>query len=112
MPGKARITIYLDRDVVDWFKVRAKEPSGGQYQTLINDALREHVDYERTRVSTEEQRDGLHRDLEALSEGSHEFAWNGPTHQFEAPTVEAKPPVAEVDFPATAPSAALTEGPH
>jgi hypothetical protein len=48
MPGKARITIYLDRDVVDWFKVRARESSEGQYQTLINDALREHVDYERT----------------------------------------------------------------
>ena len=47
MPGKARITIYLDRELVDWFKARARESTGGQYQTLINDALREHVEYER-----------------------------------------------------------------
>ncbi|VFQ43565.1 BrnA antitoxin family protein [Desulfoluna butyratoxydans] len=38
-PGKTRITIYLDNDVIDAFRAKA-ESSGQGYQTLINDALR------------------------------------------------------------------------
>jgi uncharacterized protein (DUF4415 family) len=43
--GKTRITIRLDEDVVDYFFKEA-ERSGGSagYQTLINDALRQHVE--------------------------------------------------------------------
>jgi uncharacterized protein (DUF4415 family) len=43
--GKTRITIRLDEDVVDHF-LRTAENSGGTigYQTLINDALRQHID--------------------------------------------------------------------
>lgn len=41
--GKRRISITLDPDVLDWFKVQA---GGRGYQTLINatlrDAMREH----------------------------------------------------------------------
>ena len=40
--GKTRITIHLDDDVIDAFRVRAEESSHG-YQTLINDALREYL---------------------------------------------------------------------
>jgi uncharacterized protein (DUF4415 family) len=39
--GKTRITIYLDDEVLERFKVAA-EHSGKGYQTLINDALRAH----------------------------------------------------------------------
>ena len=39
--GKTRITIRLDEDVLDWF--RAQVAGGGNYQSLINDALREYV---------------------------------------------------------------------
>lgn len=44
-PGKVRITIRLDEDLVDHFGAIADE-SGGKagYQTLINAALREYVD--------------------------------------------------------------------
>jgi uncharacterized protein (DUF4415 family) len=44
-PGKVRITIRLDEDLVDHFGVIA-DRSGGKvgYQTLINSALREYVD--------------------------------------------------------------------
>lgn len=42
-PGKTRITIRLDTDVLDWFRAQVHEAGGGKYQTLINDALREHV---------------------------------------------------------------------
>jgi uncharacterized protein (DUF4415 family) len=44
-PGKVRITIRLDEDLVDHFGAIA-DRSGGKvgYQTLINSALREYVD--------------------------------------------------------------------
>lgn len=38
--GKTRITIRLDDDILDWFRARVDEAGGGNYQTLINDALR------------------------------------------------------------------------
>ena len=40
--GKTRITIRLDEDVVAWFRSQVEE-SGGNYQSLINDALRHHI---------------------------------------------------------------------
>jgi uncharacterized protein (DUF4415 family) len=40
--GKTRITIYLDDAIIDSFRNRA-EAAGKGYQTLINDALREHL---------------------------------------------------------------------
>lgn len=42
-PGKGRITIRLDQDVIDWFKSQVDEAGGGNYQTLINKALREYM---------------------------------------------------------------------
>ena len=41
--GKTRITIRLDRDVLGWFRWQADDEGGGNYQTLINSALREYV---------------------------------------------------------------------
>ena len=43
-PGKTRITIRLDTDVLEWFRRQVHAAGGGNYQTLINDALREHVE--------------------------------------------------------------------
>jgi hypothetical protein len=42
-PGKTRITIRIDTDIVDWFREQVNRAGGGNYQTLINAALREHV---------------------------------------------------------------------
>lgn len=39
--NKERITIRLDSDVLDWF--RKQVAGGGNYQTLINEALRVHI---------------------------------------------------------------------
>jgi len=39
--GKERITIRLDADILAWF--RARVAGGGNYQTLINEALRGHI---------------------------------------------------------------------
>lgn len=41
--GKTRITIRLDDDLIEWFKARVHEAGGGNYQSLINAALRDHV---------------------------------------------------------------------
>jgi uncharacterized protein (DUF4415 family) len=41
---KERITIFLDEDIVDEFRKRAKEVPGGKYQALINDALRVYLE--------------------------------------------------------------------
>jgi uncharacterized protein (DUF4415 family) len=42
-PGKTRITIRLDNEVLDWFKARVHEAGGGNYQSLVNAALLEHI---------------------------------------------------------------------
>ena len=41
--GKTRITIRLDNEILDHFRKRVHAMGGGNYQTLINDALREHL---------------------------------------------------------------------
>lgn len=41
--GKTRITIRIDDDVLDWFRNQVEESGGGNYQTLINNALREFI---------------------------------------------------------------------
>lgn len=41
--GKTRITIRLDDDIIDWFKEQVEEAGGGNYQSHINAALREHM---------------------------------------------------------------------
>lgn len=42
-PGKTRITIRIDSDILDWFREQVHQMGGGSYQTLINRALREYV---------------------------------------------------------------------
>jgi len=42
-PGKTRITIRLDDDVLEWFRAQVHATGGGNYQSLINLVLREHI---------------------------------------------------------------------
>jgi hypothetical protein len=41
--GKTRITIRLDKDLIDWFRSQVEAAGGGNYQTLINSALKEYI---------------------------------------------------------------------
>lgn len=50
LPGKTRITIRIDDEILDWFREKVSDAGGGNYQTLINDALREHIQREREPV--------------------------------------------------------------
>ena len=54
-PGKTRITIRLDTEVIDWFRAQVDEAGGGNYQSLINEALKSHI-----------QQHGLERTLRRL----------------------------------------------
>jgi hypothetical protein len=40
--GKTRITIRIDDDVLEWFRKQVHEAGGGNYQTMMNRALREY----------------------------------------------------------------------
>lgn len=42
-PNKVRITIRLDGNIVEYFKEQVNLAGGGNYQTLINDALHKHI---------------------------------------------------------------------
>ena len=43
---KVRITIRLDRDIIEWFRSRAEEQGGGNYQTMLNNALRAYMEHQ------------------------------------------------------------------
>jgi len=45
-PGKTRISIRLDNDILDWFRAKVHAQRGGNYQTLINRALRSYITQE------------------------------------------------------------------
>ncbi len=42
-PGKTKISIRLDNAVLEFFRDAVDRAGGGNYQTLINDALLEHI---------------------------------------------------------------------
>jgi len=42
-PNKVRITIRLDGNIIEHFKQQVNATGGGNYQTLINEALQEYI---------------------------------------------------------------------
>lgn len=47
-PGKSKISIRIDNRVLDHFRSIVEKAGGGNYQTLINDALLEHIQRQTT----------------------------------------------------------------
>ena len=43
-PGNERITIRLDADILEHFRGQVERAGGGNYQTLINNALRAYIE--------------------------------------------------------------------
>jgi uncharacterized protein (DUF4415 family) len=43
-PGKSKISIRLDKRVIDHFRSIVEKSGGGNYQTLINDALVAYIE--------------------------------------------------------------------
>ncbi|MGH7918023.1 MAG: BrnA antitoxin family protein [Candidatus Binataceae bacterium] len=66
-PGKTRITIRLDNEILDHFRKKVHAMGGGNYQTLINDALREYISSARleklVRLAVREEVGAIKRDL-------------------------------------------------
>lgn len=44
---KTRLTTRIDDDVLNWLRNQVEESGGGNYQTLINDALHEYITNQR-----------------------------------------------------------------
>ncbi len=42
--NKERITIRLDPDIIHWFKNQVHHAGGGNYQTRMNEALRQYIE--------------------------------------------------------------------
>ncbi|MBF0184344.1 MAG: BrnA antitoxin family protein [Magnetococcales bacterium] len=45
--NKERITIRIDADILGWFRGCVEQAGGGNYQSMMNDALREYVEKHR-----------------------------------------------------------------
>jgi uncharacterized protein (DUF4415 family) len=43
-PGKTKLWLWIDKDIVKWFEARAEEAGRKRYDKLMNDAMRWHID--------------------------------------------------------------------
>ena len=50
--GKTRITIRLDNAVLDWFRSQAHKAGGANYQSMVNEALKQHIESAREPLAT------------------------------------------------------------
>lgn len=41
--GKTRITIRIDDDIIEWFRRQVEQQGGGNYQSMMNGALRDYI---------------------------------------------------------------------
>ena len=64
-PNKVRITIRLDADIVEYFKELVHKAGGGNYQTMINDALRQYLDKKQEPMNEETLRRVIREELRA-----------------------------------------------
>jgi uncharacterized protein (DUF4415 family) len=68
-PGKTRITIRIDSDLLAWFREQVDAAGGGNYQTLMNQALRSYVE-QRDAGLEETLRRVLREELQRRGRGS------------------------------------------
>jgi uncharacterized protein (DUF4415 family) len=66
--GKTRITIFIDTDILEWFRGEA-EREGRGYQTAINQALRNHIKQD-SRPIQEIVREVVRRELKVIKKAS------------------------------------------
>jgi len=65
-PNKVRITIRLDADIVKFFKEQVHTAGGGNYQTMINNVLREYLQESRLPLNEKTLRRVIREELEAV----------------------------------------------
>jgi uncharacterized protein (DUF4415 family) len=64
--GKTRITIRLDDEIIQWFRDQVTRMGGGNYQTLINEALQDYI-HEKKEPLEEIVRRVVREELERVS---------------------------------------------
>ena len=66
--GKTRITIFIDTNILEWFKYEA-EREGRGYQTEINQALRDYIEQDKRPIQ-EIVREVVRRELKVIKKAS------------------------------------------
>jgi uncharacterized protein (DUF4415 family) len=66
-PGTTRVTIRLGNDVLEYFRDQVERAGGGNYQTLINDALRAFIKGQRQPTSEQTLRKVIREELRRAS---------------------------------------------
>jgi uncharacterized protein (DUF4415 family) len=66
--GKTRITIFIDTDILEWFRDEAEREDRG-YQTAINQALRNCIKQDRRPIQ-EIVREVVRRELKVIKKAS------------------------------------------
>jgi len=63
--NKVRITIRLDADIIEYFKEQVHRAGGGNYQTMINEALRQYLAKKQEPINEETLRRVIREELRA-----------------------------------------------
>jgi len=66
--GKTRITIFIDTDILEWFKYEA-EREGRGYQTEINQALRNYIKQDKRSIQ-DLVREAVRKELKVIKKAS------------------------------------------
>jgi uncharacterized protein (DUF4415 family) len=66
-PNKVRITIRLDADIIEYFKKQVHKAGGGNYQTMINEALRHYLAKKQEPMNEETLRRVIREELRAAN---------------------------------------------
>jgi len=66
--GKTRITIFIDTDILEWFRDEA-EREGRGYQTAINQALRNYIRQDRRPIQ-DIVREAVRKELKVIKKAS------------------------------------------
>jgi uncharacterized protein (DUF4415 family) len=64
-PGKTKISIRLDNRVLEYFRSLVEKAGGGNYQTLINDALMAYIQQQ---SMLEAVRQAVHEEVQSVVE--------------------------------------------
>jgi hypothetical protein len=71
-PRKTRITIRLDTEILKWFWRRVDEAGGGNYQTMINEVLKNYIERENKKTKRYPQGPRVEPDVIYPREGEAE----------------------------------------
>lgn len=90
-PGKTRITIRLDDDVLAWFRAQVRAEGGAGYQKLINLALRDYIAREPLEATLRcVVREELARANDRPSPHSYDYAQSPPAWVADADDASAE----------------------